>query len=291
MTKLGESNQESLSGKIPATAAGTMLVAMQQVATRTGDPDLIMDPKVMPTITKAGTRQARTAIVLREGMLVMAKARTSRAHTGTVLRGEVQTGGKAGVNKAQLAIVPTEGTTTGAVLQDPSQLLTLPGPRATPVADGAMETGLVAKATRPTIMALQAACQVLGTAMQDHNLGRAADPTNHLKIGTVMVVATLPLLATMAARVGAVPPARVVVKVGEEGATEVESRRTIGMLLVEAPEENGTATHQTTLDRRTVTHGASTPRTTPKVRRRIGSGSTGVGLGIHRVIAVVSGGD
>lgn len=255
---------------------------MLQVATRTGDPDPIMDPKAMPTITQAGTRQARTAIVLREGMLVMAKAGTSRAHTGTALGVEVRTGAKAGINKAQLAIVLPEET-TGADLRDPSQLLTTPGLRATWVADGVVETGQLATAWTPTTMVLQAACQVLGTITEDLDPERVADPTGHLKIGMVTVMVTLPLLATMAARV--------VVQVGDNGATEVEIGRTIGTLEVEATEGNGTVTHQTTLDRRPATHGVSTRRTTPKVRQRIGSGSTGVGLGIRRVIAAVTGGD
>lgn len=142
-------------------------------------------------------------------------------------------------------------------------------------------------------MVFPAACQVLGTVTQDLNLERPADPTSRLKVGMITVIATLPLLATMAAMRGALPPARVVVKPGEEGAIKVPSRRTIGMreAEAEAPEETGTATHQTTLYRRPVSHGGSTPQGTPRERQRIGSGSTGVGLGIRRVMVLVTGGE
>lgn len=122
---------------------------MQQVATRTGDPDLTMDPKAMPTTTKVGTRKAQNVIVLKQEMRIAAKTGTSGARSGIILGGEVRSGAKAGINKARLAIALAEGT-TGAGLQDPSQLLKTPEPRATTAADGAMEAGQLATATIPT---------------------------------------------------------------------------------------------------------------------------------------------
>jgi hypothetical protein len=286
-TSRAKRKQVAQLGESPAMTAGTMQAAIPETAIRTGELGLIMDPRAMPTMTKAGTHKARIAIVLREEMRIMAKAGTSRAHTGIVLSREVRTRAKTGTNKAQLTIALMEGT-LGAGLQDPSQPLTTPGPQATSV---------VAGAAIQTTTILRATCQALGTIIQGPNLEIQADPSSLPKVGTAMATLPLPAMAHMG---GATPldpqdhhfPARVVIKAGEEGATEVGIRRAIGTREVQAQaqEQNGTMTHPTTLDR-PPTRGGLTLLGTPKVRQRIGSGSTGVGLGILRVIGMVTGGD
>lgn len=310
VTQLGESNQAILAGKTPA--------AMLQMATRTGELGRNMDPRAMPITTKAGTHKGRIAIVLkeemrtmtkvgtsmahttivpREEMRIMAKVGTSMAHTATVLSGEMRILAKPGINKAQLTIVLT-GETLGAGLQDPGQRLTTHGLRAIPVLDGVMVAGHQATATIPTTMVFRATCQALGKIMQGLILESLADPTSLPKAGTILVMATLPMPATTAVLVGAGPPhlqdhhflAKVVTKAGEEEAIKAGVRRATGTQEVEALEAVGTITHPTTLVRPT-TRGRQTSPETPKARQRIGSGSTGVGLGILPFIDMVTGGD
>lgn len=318
VTQLGESNQAILAGKTPETAAGTIPAAILQMATRTGEPGRTMDPRAMPTTNKAGTRKARIAIVLREEMRTtakvgismaqivtvlkvemrtMAKVGTSMAHTVTVLSGEMRMLAKAGINKAQLTIVLT-GETLGADLQDPGQRLKNHGLQAMPVVDGVMVAGQRAMATMPTTPVFRATCQALGKTMQELILESLAVPTSLLKAGTILVLATLPIPATTAVTGGAGPPhlqdqdfpARAVPKAGEEEAIKVGVRRATGTQEVEAQEADGTITRPTTLDR-PPTRGRQTSPETPKARQQIGSGSTGVGLGILPVIAMVTGGD
>lgn len=318
-TQLGGSNQAILAGKTPETAAGTTPAAMLQMATRTGELGRTMDPRAMPITTKVGTHKARIAIVLKEEMRIMAKVGTSMAHTTTVLReemrtmaqvgtstahsvtvlnGEMRILAKAGINKAQLTIV-LEGQTLGAGLQDPGRRLTTHGLRAMPVVDGVMVAGQRAMTTiTTTTTVFRATCQALGKTMQDIILESLADPTSLPKAGTILVMATLPMPATTAVTDGAGPPhlqdchfpARAVNKAGEEEAIKAGVRRATGTQEVEAQEADGTITHPTTLDRPT-TRGRQTSPETPKARQRIGSGSTGVGLGILPVIDMVTGGD
>lgn len=279
VTQVGESNQ--------ATTAGTTPAAMVQMATRTGELGPTMDPREMPTTTKAGIHKARIATVLREEMRIMGKAGTSKAHTVTVLNGEMRAMAKTGTNKAQLTTVPTEEI-LGADLQDPGQLLTTPGLQATPVVDGG-------PATIPTTTVFQATCQALGRTMQALNFGSIAGRISLPKAGVILVMGTLrPLVATVVMGGGLLQlrdhrsPAKVVIKAGEEAATKVEVQRATGTRVVEAQEVDGMRTHPTTLDRRPPL-GRRTSPVIPKVRRRIGSGSTGVGLGILPVIGMVTG--
>lgn len=258
-----------MTGKTPATAAGTIPAAMLQMATRTGELDPTMGLRAMPTITKAGTHKARIAIVPREEMRIMGKAGTNRGHVVTVLRGE----------------------TFGAGLQDPGRRLTTPGLQAMPVEDGA-------KATIPTITVFQATCQALGKTMQALSPDSIADPTSLRKAGTILVMAILPLPAETAALdgVGLLHlkghhfPVRVMPKAGEEEATKVEVQQATGTREVEAQEVDGTITHLTMLVRPPI-HGRRTSPVIPRVRQQIGSGSTGVGLGILPVIGMVTGDD
>ena len=275
-TQPGESNQVILAGKTPATAAGTTPAAMLEMTTRTGELGHTMDPRAMLTMTKAGTHKARIAIVLREEMRITARAGTSRAHTVTVLSGVIRTRARTGINKAQLTIVLSEGA-LGAGLQDPSQPLTTPGPRAMPVVDGMAVAGERATTTIITTMVFQATCQARGTTMQGHSLESTADPTSLPKVGTNMVMATLHVPATTVAMGGTAPlhlkdhrfPVRVVTKAGQEGATEVEVRQAAGTREAEGQEEDGTRTHPTMLDL-SPTRGRLTSLGTPKVRQRIG---------------------
>lgn len=279
VTQVGESNQ--------ATTAGTIPAAMVQMATRTGELGPTMDPREMPTTTKAGIHKTRIATVLREEMRIMGKAGTSKAHTVTVLNGEMRAMAKTGTNKAQLTTVPTEEI-LGAGLQDPGQLLTTPGLQATPVVDGA-------PATIPTTTVFQATCPDLGRTMQALNLGSIAGRISLPKAGVILVTGTLrPLVATVVMGGEGLlhlmdhhSPAKVVIKAGEEAATKVEVQRATGTRVVEA-QVDGMITHPTTLDRRPPL-GRRTSPVIPKVRRRIGSGSTGVGLGILPVIGMVTG--
>lgn len=283
-----------MTGKTPATAAGTIPAAMLQMATRTGELDPTMGLRAMPTITKVGTHKARIAIVPREEMRIMGKAGTNRGHVVTVLSGEMPTMAKTGTNKAQLTTV-LRGETFGAGLQDPGRRLTTPGLQAMSVEDGA-------KATIPTITVFQATCQALGKTMQA--LGKTmqalspdsiADPTSLRKAGTILVMAILPLPAETAALdgVGLLHlkghhfPVRVMPKAGEEEATEVEVQQATGTREVEAQEVDGTTTHPTMLVRPPI-HGRRTSPVIPRVRQQIGSGSTGVGLGILPVIGMVT---
>ncbi|KAK7731666.1 hypothetical protein SLS63_005353 [Diaporthe eres] len=341
-------------------AAGTIRAAMLQMATRTGELGRTMDPRAMPTTTKAGTHKARIAIVLKEEMRTMDQVGTSMAHTTTVLREEIRTMAqvgtsqahtttvlreemrtmdqvgtskahtatvlsgemrtmdqvgtskahtatvlsgemrilaKAGTNKAQLTIVLT-GETLGAGLQDPGQRLTTHGLRAMSVVDGVMVAGQRAAATTPATTVFRATCQALGKTMQELILESLADPTSLPKAGTILVTATLPMPVTTAVTGGVDPPhlqdhhflARAVTKAGEEEAIKAGVRRATGTQEVEAQEADGTITHPTTLDRPT-THGRRTSPETPKARQRIGSGSTGVGLGILPVMDTVTGRD
>lgn len=242
-TQLGESNQ--------VTLAGTIRAAMLQMGTRTGDLGLTMDLRAIPTIIKAGTHKARIETVLRRDLRIMANPGTSRAHTGIVLGGEVRIWAKIGTKKAQLVIVLTERT-LGAGLQDPSQLLITPDPRATVV----VAAGQLATAATPTITVRQATCQALGQILQDPNLGSPAVLTSLSRVGIIKVMAILLLPATTVGRDGVgrldlkdhhFPP-RVVIKAGEEGVTEAGTRQTIGTREAEAQEEDGTITHRTTLD-------------------------------------------
>lgn len=290
VTQLGESKQATMTGKTPATAAGTIpAAAMLQMATRTGELGPTMDPRAMPTITKAGTHKARTAIVLREEMRIMGKAGISRVHAATVLSGEMRAMAKPGTKKAQLTIVLT-GQTLGADLQDPGQRLTTHGLQAMLVVDGAREI-------IPTTV-LQALCQALGKIIQALRLDSIAGLTSLRKAGTSLVMATLPLQAAAAVLdgVGLLHlkdhhfPFRVVTMAGEEEATKVEVQQATGTPEVEAQEVHGTKTHPTTLDRPPI-RGRRTSPVIPKVRQRIGSGSTGVGLGILPVMGMATGDD
>ncbi|KAL2282795.1 hypothetical protein FJTKL_10405 [Diaporthe vaccinii] len=242
-------------------------------------------------------QQGGNPAVPREEMRIMAKVGTSMAHTATVLSGEMRILAKPGINKAQLTIVLT-GETLGAGLQDPGQRLTTHGLRAIPVLDGVMVAGHQATATIPTTMVFRATCQALGKIMQGLIPESLAYPTSLPKAGTILVMATLPMPATTAVLVGAGPPhlqdhhflAKVVTKAGEEESIKAGVRRATGTQEVEALEAVGTITRPTTLDRPT-TRGRQTSPETPKARQRIGSGSTGVGLGILPVIDMVTGGD
>lgn len=306
VTTRGEGNQAIMTGTTP--------VAMLQMATRTGELGPTMDPRAMPTTTKTGANRAHAVIVPKEAMRIMAKTGTSRpqtvtvprevtritakpgasrAHIVTVPSGEMRIPAKVGTNKAQLIIV-LKGDSLGAVLQDPGRLLTTPGLRATPV----LLPGQRAPATIPTITIFRATCQALGKTMQALSLDSIADLTSLPKAGTSMVRATPPVMAATAVMGGAGRlhlkdrrfPARVVIKAGEEEATKAEVRRATGTKEVEAQEVDGTKTHPTTLDR-PPTRGRRTSLGTPKAHQRIGSGSTGVALGIPLVLVMVTGGD
>lgn len=292
LIQLGESSQVIQAGKIPATAAGTIPAAVLQVATKPGEAGLNMDPKVKPTITKAGAHKARIAIVHREEMRITAKTGTSRAHVGIVLNGGMRILAKPGIHKAQLTIV-LMGETLGEALQDPGHRLIIPDLQAMLV-DGVMMAGQRAMATTTVF---QATCQALGTTMQALNLESTADLTSLPKAGTIPVMETPPLPAKTAVTGGAgllhkdlQYQARVVIKAGEEEATKAEVRRATGTQEVGAQEEDGMITHPTMLDR-LPTHGRRTSLVIPKVRPRIGSGSTGVGLGILLVTGIVIGDD
>lgn len=301
VTQLGESNQAMLAGKIPETAAGTIPAAMLQMETRIGELVHTMDPRAMPTTTKAGTHKARIVIVLKQEMRAMAKIGTRVvAHAVTVLSGETRILAKAGINKVQLTIALMLET-LGAGLLDPGQRLITHGLRAIPVVDGVRVAGQRATATMPTTTVFRATCQALGKRMQELILESPADPTSLPKAGTILDMATLPMPATTAVMGGEGPLdpldlldhhflARAVTKAGEEGAIEVGVRRATGTLRVEAQEVDGTITHPITLDR-PPTRGRQTSPETPKARQRIGSGSTGVGLGILPVIDMATGGD
>lgn len=280
VTQVGESNQ--------ATTAGTIPAAMLQMAIRTGEPDPTMDPREMPTMAKAGIPKALIVTVLREEMRIMGKVGTSKAHTVTVLNGEMRAMAKTGTNKAQLTTAPTEEILGGG-LQDPGQRLTTPGLQATPVVDGA-------PATIPTTTVFQATCQALGRTMQALNFGSIAGRISLPKAGVILVMGTLRLRVATAVMGGeGLPPlrghrspAKVAIKAGEEAATKVEVQRATGIQVVEAQEVDGTIIHPTTLDRQPPL-GRRTSLVIPKVRQRIGSGSTGVGLGILPVIGMVTG--
>lgn len=280
VTKVGGSHQ--------AIPAGTIPAAMPQMATRTGELGPTMDPRAMPTTTKAGTHKARIATVLREEMQTMGKAGTTKAHTVTVLNGEMRAMAKTGTNKAQITIVLTEEI-LGAGLQDPGRLLTTRGLQAMPLVDGVT-------VTIPTTTVFQATCRALGRTMQVLDLGSIAGRISLPKAGTLLVVATLRLLVTTAVMGGEVllhlrdhrSPAKVVIKAGEEEATKVEVQRAIGTRVAEAQQVDGMITHPIMLDRQPLL-GRRTSPVIPKVRQRIGSGSAGVGLGILPVMGMATG--
>lgn len=301
VTQAGGSNQ--------ATPPGTIPAAMPQMATRTGELGPTMDLRAMPTTIKAGIHKARIATVLREEMQTMGKAGTTKAHTVTVLsgemramariginkahivtvlNGEMRAMAKTGTNKAQITIVLTEEI-LGAGLQDPGRLLTTPGLQAMPLVDGVT-------ATVPTTTVFQATCRALGRIMQALDLGSIASRISLPKAGTILVMATLRLLVATAVKDGEVllylrdhrSPAKVAIKAGEEEATKVEVQRAIGTRVVEVQEVDGMITHLTMLDQQPLL-GRRTSLVIPKVRQRIGSGSTGVGLGILLVMGMATG--
>lgn len=301
VTKVGGSHQ--------AIPAGTIPAAMPQMATRTGELGPTMDPRAMPTTTKAGTHKARIATVLREEMQTMCKAGTTKAHTVTVLNGETRAMARIGTNKArivtvlngemramaktgtskaQITIVLTEEI-LGAGLPDPGRLLTTPGLQAMPLVDGVT-------ATVPTTTVFQATCRALGRTMQVLDPGSIVGRISLPKAGTILVEATLRLLVATAAMAGEGllhlrdhrSPAKVVIKAGEEEATKVEVQRAIGTRVAEAQQVDGMITHPIMLDRQPLL-GRRTSPVIPKVRQRIGSGSAGVGLGILPVMGMATG--